>query len=80
MKFHVDVECTPEEARRALGLPDVSPVNDAFVEEMKRRMTAAMASMDPEQLMKTWGGGSIQGFEQLQRMFWDQMTRAGRSG
>ena len=34
MKFTVDVDCTPEEARRFLGLPDLSPVHEAYVEKI----------------------------------------------
>src|ERR1700712_2838966 len=34
MKVTVDVDCTPEEARRFLGLPDLSPVHDAYVAKM----------------------------------------------
>ena len=36
MKVTVDVDCTPEEARRFLGLPDLSPVHEAYVEKMKK--------------------------------------------
>ena len=32
MKVTVDVDCTPEEARRFLGLPDLTPVHQAYVE------------------------------------------------
>ena len=39
MKVTVDVDCTPEEARRFLGLPDLSPVHDAYVEKMKAAVT-----------------------------------------
>ena len=35
MKVTVDVDCTPEEARRFLGLPDLTPVHEAYVEKMK---------------------------------------------
>ena len=38
MKVNVEVECTPEEARAFLGLPNVEPLNDHLVSEMKRRM------------------------------------------
>ena len=31
MKVTVDVDCTPEEARRFLGLPDLRPAHAAFV-------------------------------------------------
>jgi hypothetical protein len=38
MKFHVEVECTPEEARRFLGLPDVAAANEAYMEGMANAM------------------------------------------
>ena len=43
MKMTIEVDCTPEEARRFLGLPDVSALNDALVSEMQKRMEANMA-------------------------------------
>ena len=33
MKFTVDVDCTPEEARRFLGLPDLTPVHQAYIDK-----------------------------------------------
>ncbi len=33
MKVNVEVECSPEEARRFLGLPDVTRANDVYVDE-----------------------------------------------
>ncbi|MYL96637.1 hypothetical protein GR702_02455 [Novosphingobium sp. FGD1] len=38
MKVNVEVECSPEEARRFLGLPDVTRANDVYVDAL----TAAM--------------------------------------
>ncbi|MFC3213417.1 DUF6489 family protein [Novosphingobium panipatense] len=38
MKVHVEVECSPEEARRFLGLPDVTRANDAYVDAMTSAM------------------------------------------
>ena len=35
MKFTVNVECTPEEARRFVGLPDVTPLNEMLVRDRK---------------------------------------------
>ena len=42
------------EARQFLGLPDVSPLNDHLVEEMKKRLDANLAMAKPEELMKNW--------------------------
>lgn len=35
MKFTVNCDCTPEEARRFFGLPDVDQINEAMQENMK---------------------------------------------
>lgn len=38
MKFTVNVDCTPEEARRFFGLPDVDQMNEAMQDQMKMWM------------------------------------------
>lgn len=38
MKVNIEAECTPEEARRFLGLPDVTKVNDVYVDAMTKAM------------------------------------------
>ncbi len=80
MKITIDVDCTPDEARRFLGLPDVAPVQQAMMEEIHRRMVAGLETMEPEALMKTWLPLGLQGMEQLQKMFWSQMNKAARPG
>lgn len=77
MKVTIEVDCTPEEARATLGLPDVKSVQDSMMAEMEQRMRAAMQSMDAEALLKTWMPtmpGGAQGLEQMQKAFWSQMT------
>ncbi|MBS0386754.1 MAG: hypothetical protein JSS00_15540 [Proteobacteria bacterium] len=54
MKLTVNVECTPEEARRFMGLPDVTPINEQLVEEMGKRMQANLKLMSGESLMSSW--------------------------
>jgi hypothetical protein len=54
MKFTVEVECTPEEARRFVGLPDVTPINDMLVKEMGDRMQANIQMLAPDQMLKSW--------------------------
>ncbi len=41
MKVHVEIECTPEEARTFLGLPDVSKANSVYVEMVSKAMKGA---------------------------------------
>lgn len=38
MKVNVEIDCTPEEARRFLGLPDVSQANQVYVDTIAKAM------------------------------------------
>ena len=68
MKVNVEVDCTPAAARAFLGLPDVTPLNDAMVAEMQKRMEANVAAMQPEELMKTWTSFGLQAQDQFRRL------------
>jgi hypothetical protein len=68
MKVNVEIDCTPEEARAFLGLPDVAPLNDHLVAEMKRRMDENITAMQPDELMKTWTSFGMQAQDQFRRL------------
>ena len=38
MKVNIEIDCTPEEARSFMGLPDVSKANDLYVENITKAM------------------------------------------
>ena len=78
MKITVDVDCTPEEARAFLGLPDVKPMQEQLMRELQERMAANIRAMEPEAMFRTWLPATLKGFEQLQEMFISQMTKAKR--
>jgi hypothetical protein len=78
MKITVDVDCTPEEARAFLGLPDVKPMQEQLMRELQERMAANIRAMEPEAMLRTWLPATLKGFEQIQEMFISQMTRAKR--
>lgn len=75
MKVTVNVECTPEEARAFMGLPDVQPMQEALMQELQQRLSSNIQSMNPEAMFKTWLPASMQGAEQLQKMFWTQVQQ-----
>lgn len=56
MKINVEVDCTPEEARRFMGLPDLTPVHDRYVALM---VEAVEKQGNPEAafdaMMRSWG-------------------------
>jgi DNA repair protein RadC len=66
MKFKIEVEteCSPEELRRVMGLPDVQPMQQAVMAEVEKRMLAHMERFSPEGVLKTWLGAP----EQMQKM------------
>ncbi|WP_288758140.1 DUF6489 family protein [uncultured Brevundimonas sp.] len=68
MKINVEIDCSPAEARAFLGLPDLTPLNDALVAEMQARMKANVAAMQPEELMKAWTSFGLQAQDQFRRM------------
>ena len=78
MKFKVDIECTPEEARVFFGLPDVKPLQEALLPEVEERLRATLKAMDPEAMLKTWLPATLKGFEQLQEMFLSQLSGLGK--
>lgn len=78
MKINVDIDCTPEEARTFLGLPDVSDMQKVLLDELQKKMSENIRNMDPETMMKTWLPVTMQGFEQMQKSFWNQMGMAGK--
>ena len=38
MKITIEVDCTPEEARSFMGLPDVSAANNVYVDNITKAM------------------------------------------
>ena len=79
MKIHLDFEMTPDEARKLMGLPDVTALQKKLVDEMEKRMMAALdTTTDPEALMKTWFTWGSQGMEQFQRFMREAGTVATR--
>ena len=68
MKMTIEVDCTPEEARRFMGLPDVSALNDHLVSEMGKRIDANISMLNPEDFMKNWMTFGVGAQEQFRKM------------
>jgi Family of unknown function (DUF6489) len=66
MKVNIEIECSPAEARALMGLPDLEPLQAEVMAEIQRRTMQALASTDPQQLLKTWAPWGTQGLEAFQ--------------
>jgi hypothetical protein len=76
MKITMNIDCTPEEARAFLGLPDVKPMQEEMLKEVQKRLSASLKAMDPETIVKNWLPATLQGLQQLQEMFLSQMAQS----
>lgn len=76
MKITVNVECSPEEARSFLGLPDVKPLQAEMMKIMRDKTIENMKMMEPDKAMQVWGPMFNQGAQQMQDFFRSVMTSA----
>ncbi|MGB0712940.1 MAG: DUF6489 family protein [Gammaproteobacteria bacterium] len=76
MKISMNVDLTPAELRKLLGLPDVEPFNENLMSKIQERMEAGMDGYDPLTLFKPYLAGSAAGMD----LFSKWMTAAMGSG
>ena len=68
MKVTIDIDCTPEEARRFMGLPDLTLVHDAYVEKLKEAVADGATPELFADMMKSWGPTSEAGLSMWRQM------------
>jgi hypothetical protein len=68
MKVTIEVDCTPQEARTFLGLPDVEKLNDVMVKEVTRRFEETAHQMKPEEMLKSWTQMGVMAQDQFLKM------------
>lgn len=75
MKITIDIDCTPDEARTFLGLPDVKPMQEWMLREMQERFAASIGSMGMDEMLKIWMPAGLTGLDQM-REFYSRMAGA----
>jgi hypothetical protein len=73
MNVTVNVDCTPEEARRFLGLPDLTPVHQAYLEKLQKTVTDGITPEAIGEMVKSWGPMTEAGMAVWRQMF-EQMS------
>jgi hypothetical protein len=69
VRINVNIDCTPDEARAFLGLPNVKPMQEAMMARMQRQMLDAAAAMSPDAVLKMWFQSTPQNPDQIRDMF-----------
>ena len=70
MKITMEIDMSPEEVRKVMGLPDVEPMQKELMAKMQEKMNTYVDEMsDPEMFMKRIMPMGIQGMDQVQEFF-----------
>ena len=72
MKVTIEMDCTPEEARRVMGLPDLTPLHDQYLAMMRDTMQNGIKPEQLETMMKNWSPMGDAGLA-----FWRRLFEAG---
>jgi len=68
MKFNIEIDCTPEEARRLVGLPDLEPLHDIYLSRVKELMAKGITPDLVQQMVKSWVPMGESGLGMLQSL------------
>ena len=70
MKVNIQIEMSPEEVRKVMGMPDVEPMQKELMAKMQEKMNTYVDEIsDPELFMKRIMPMGIQGMDQVQEFF-----------
>jgi len=76
MKVTITIDCTPEEARAAMGLPDLTPVHDRYLQLLTETMEGGTQPELLEQMVRSWAPMGEAGLSLWRRM----IEAAGKQG
>lgn len=81
MKVNIEIDCTPEEARTFMGLPDVGKANDVYVDTLTKAMKGVSNPEQLQQYAKQLAPMGQMGLKMFQSFVEGaQANAAGRSG
>jgi len=69
MNVKIDIEVTPEEMRKLLGLPDVEAFQRDMLDDIRKRMLEGVDGYDPLKLFQPYLAGSLASWDMFQKMF-----------
>lgn len=79
MKMHIEIDCTPEEARQFMGLPDVEQANAVYVDAISSAMKGVSNADQLEGYAKQLAPMGQMGLKMFQNFMESAMTNAAGS-
>jgi hypothetical protein len=74
MKINVDLDITPEEVRRLMGLPDIHAFQEDLMNRIRQQMDAGVEGYDPQSLMQPFISNASASMDMFQKMMNGMMT------
>ena len=74
MKFNIEVDTTPEEVRRLMGLPDLSEVHDVYLEKLKAVADKGLTPDMVQGMIRNWVPMGDQSMDFIKSLMGAQMA------
>jgi len=68
MNVKIDIDMSPEELRRLLGLPDVEPIQREMMEKLRKHMVEGIDEYDPIKLLQPYLTGTLASWDLVQKL------------
>lgn len=78
MKITVNIDCTPQEARDFLGLPNVQPIQEKVMKQMEENLLSGIAGMSPDAILRYWMSFNPEQIGDMFKMFSGASSRAAK--
>ena len=69
MKINIEIDCSPMEARKFMGLPDFEPLQMSLLKQIQAQLASALPKMSGDELVKSFVSLGQQGFQEFQNFF-----------
>ncbi|KAA6186569.1 hypothetical protein F2Q65_04115 [Thiohalocapsa marina] len=68
MNIRIDIDITPDEMRKLMGLPDVEAFQRQLMDDIRERMNQGVEGYDPLKLFQPYLSSSLAGMEMIQKL------------
>ena len=79
MNIKIDLDITPEEVRRLMGLPDVQAFQEELMARIREQMDAGVEGYDPQTMMRPFMDNAFASMDFFQKMMGGAMSKAAGS-
>jgi len=74
MKVNIEVDMTPEEFRKAMGMPDVEKFQEELMTRIRQQMEEGVDGYDPLSLMKPFISQSFDSVDTYQKLMMQMLN------